>query len=574
MKRDERLKDFRVFLTMVWRHLRLSDPTPAQLDFAYWLQHGPKRGVGQAFRGFAKSWITSVFVVWSLYWDNTNTILVVSASKARADNFSTFTIRLLEDIPFLRHMRPSDEQRSSKIEFDVAGAPPSHAASVKSVGIYGQITGSRARLVIADDVESRGNSATQMMRAKLAEAIKEFDAVLSPGGRILFLGTPQTEESIYNRLPDRGYETRIWPAKYVDPKKSLKYGGMLAPFILERAKADQSLVGKSIDPTRFSDLDLVEREASYGRSGFALQFMLDTSMSDALRFPLKLADLSVMDLPLDLAPERVLWGNGPDLVLKDLPNVGFSGDWLYRPMQTLGAWLPYTGMVMAIDPSGRGKDETAYAIVGALHGQLFVQACRGLRTGYDDSTMIHLAEAAKRHKVKHILVEENFGQGMFGKLLQPHLVRIGYPCTVEEVRHSKQKEHRIIDTLEPVLNQHRLIFSSRVVREDSHMDDSDEVGLEDEGQLRYQLLYQLTRVNRERGALAFDDRLDALSMAVAYWVNSMARDVDNAKKEREQALYDKELQEFARRARHFLGKTPLVEKTWASYHPRPVLPNR
>ena len=51
--------------------------------------------------------------------------------------------------------------------------------------------------------------------------------------------------------------------------------------------ADDTLVGQPTDTLRFSDFDLLEREASYGGSGFALQFMLDTRLSDAQRYPLK-----------------------------------------------------------------------------------------------------------------------------------------------------------------------------------------------------------------------------------------------------------------------------------------------
>ena len=38
---------------------------------------------------------------------------------------------------------------------------------------------------------------------------------------------------------------------------------------------------------------------------------------------------------------------------------------------------------------------------------------------------------------------------------------------------------------------------------------------------QYSLVYQLTRLCRERQALAHDDRLDALAMNVAYWTAHM-----------------------------------------------------
>ena len=53
--------------------------------------------------------------------------------------------------------------------------------------------------------------------------------------------------------------------------------------------ANDLLIGEPTDPNRFSEFDLLEREANYGRSGFALQFMLDTRLSDAKRYPLKVS---------------------------------------------------------------------------------------------------------------------------------------------------------------------------------------------------------------------------------------------------------------------------------------------
>lgn len=297
--------DFRNFLWMVWQHLGLPKPTPVQYDIAQFLQKGPRRSVIEAFRGVGKSWVTSAFVCWLLYCNPQLKIMVVSASKNRADDFSTFTLRLINDIELLNFLRPRDDQRSSKIAFDVGPAKPDHSPSVKSVGITGQLTGSRADYIIADDIEVVGNSATQALRDKLGELVKEFDAVLKPGGRVIYLGTPQCEQSLYNSLPERGYVVRIWPARYPTADKREKYGAKLAPFIANILDKHPHLEGHSTDPDRFSDEDLMEREMSYGRSGFALQFQLDTSLSDADRYPLRLRDLVV--LPLIPYVLRAIW---------------------------------------------------------------------------------------------------------------------------------------------------------------------------------------------------------------------------------------------------------------------------
>jgi hypothetical protein len=536
---DPRLKDFRNFLYIVWKHLHLPDPTPIQYDIANKIQNGPKRQVVEAFRGVGKSWITSAFVVHQLLLDPTLNFLVVSASKNRADDFSTFTLRLIQEIPILQHLIPKETQRSSKIAFDVGLAPAAHAPSVKSVGITGQITGSRADVVIADDVESLNNSLTQGMRDRLGETIKEFEAVLKPNGRILFLGTPQTEMSIYNQLPERGYEVQIWPSRYPTTAQMSGYGNRLAPTISKSLEDDPSLAGKPTDPLRFNEDDLLERELSYGKTGFALQFMLDTRLSDIDRYPLKLSDLIVMAINPELGPSKVVWATSPELAWNDLPCVGLAGDRYYRPMQTIGEWTPYTGSVMAIDPSGRGKDETGYAVVKMLNGQLFLTASGGFREGYKTENLELLANVAKQHKVNYIIVEANFGDGMFSQLLKPVLGKI-YPCTIEEVKHSVQKERRIIDTLEPVLNQHRLVVDAKVIDADYKSTAS----LASEIKAQYQLFYQLSRLTRDRGSLSRDDRLDALSMAVGYWVEQMARDVDMAVKEAYAEKLEKELDTF------------------------------
>jgi hypothetical protein len=541
---DPMKDDFKVFLYVVWKSGIIPgdpDPTRSQYEIADWLQHGPKRLVIEAFRGIGKSWVTSAFVCWLLYRDPQLNIMVVSASKERADNFSTFTLRLINELPFLAHLIPREGQRNSKISFDVGPARPSHSPSVKSVGITGQLTGSRADVIIADDVEVPGNAATTAMRDKLSELVKEFTAILKPldDTRIIYLGTPQTEQSLYNRLPERGYEVRVLPARYPTEAQLPKYGDRLAGYLMRALEADPSLHGK---PTceRFNEDVLMECLAEYAATGFALQFMLDTSLSDAERYPLKLHDLIVMDVDGALAPVDMAWGNDPALVHNDLPNVGFNGDRYHRPFMVSKDWLPYSGVVMAIDPSGRGSDETGYAVVAMLHGRLFVLDAGGLKGGYSMDTLEALAQIAKRHRVNTVIVEPNFGDGMFNQLLAPVLTRI-HPCALEETeRSNSQKERRIIDTLEPVMNQHRLVVDRSLIERDYKSTE----GQPEETANRFRLFYQMTRLTKDRGAIAKDDRIDALALAVHYWTEQMSRDTEKAAEQARAEALEAELLSF------------------------------
>lgn len=547
--------DFRNFLWLIWDHLGLPAPTWIQYDIAQYLQHGPKRLVVEGYRGVGKTWITVAYAAWHLLVDPQVKILVVSASKAHADNFSIFLKRLIDEVPVLSHLRPREGQRNSVVMFDVGPALPAHAPSVKSVGITGQITGSRADVIIPDDIEIPSNSLTQLMRDRLAESVKEFDAVLKPDGVIRYLGTPQTEMSLYGLLESRGYEVRVWPARYPKADLAARYGHKLAPVIRERLDAQPSLAtskhhgkyGQPVDPDRFSEVDLLEREASYGRSGFALQFMLDTSVADADRYPLKLSDLIVMGVDPAMGPIRVAWGSGPDQVINDVPVVGLAGDRLHRPAFLDKEFAPWQRVVMAVDPSGRGSNETSYCVLKLLNGVVYLVDAGGYRSGYDQHVLEGLAATAKRHGVHRTVVEDNFGDGMFTALWRPVAERV-WPHEVEGVRHSKQKELRICETLEPVLNSHKLVVDLELLKRDRESTENPQ----------YQLFYQMTRMTREKGALAIDDRVDVLAMGVKDVQDYLAKDQEALARVHEDEKRRQALDDFMRRA----GKSSRGRPNW------------
>ena len=543
---DKRLENFKNFLYLCWKFLNLPEPTPIQYDIADYLQSKERRLVIEAFRGVGKSWITSAFVCHQLLLNPQRNILVVSASKNRADDFSTFTQRLINEMPILQHLIPRDTQRHSKISFDVAPALASHAPSVKSMGITGQLTGSRADLIIADDVESANNSQTQLMRDRLSETVKEFDAIIKPDvGRIIFLGTPQTEMSLYNTLEERGFKTKIWTALYPTKEQTIGYGSKLSKIISNITGKE----GQPTDPQRFDDIDLLERLSSYGRSGFNLQFMLDTTMSDSNRYPLKLNDLIVASgcTTWDKAPAQIQWASGTQQLKgidPEIPNVGLKGDYYVAPLHLSDEYAPFEGVAMSVDPAGRGEDKTAYAVLKMLHGVLYLTDIGALDGGYSDSTLEELSSIAKRNKVNNVVIESNFGDGMATALLKPVMAKI-HPCQIEEVRHNIQKEKRIIDTLEPIMNGHRLVVDENTIKEDFKLEPN------------HQLFRQLTRITRDRGALRHDDQIDALAIAANYWVERMDRDQTLSYQQHKDELINKDLEKFME---HTVGRQPKRER--------------
>ena len=533
--------DFKLFLQALWEQLDLPSPTRAQYSIADYLQHGPKRLQIQAFRGVGKSWITGAFVLWTLFNDPERKIMIISASKERADNMSIFLQKLIIETPWLSHLQPkSDDSRWSRISFDV-NCSPHQAPSVKSVGITGQLTGSRADLMILDDIEVPGNSMTELMREKLLQLCTEAESILTPkrDSRIMYLGTPQTTFTVYRKLAERSYRPFVWPSRYPRKDKLSQYEGLLAPQIQEDLEAGAEEWDVT-DPDRFGNDDLIEREASMGRSNYMLQFQLDTSLSDAEKFPLKMADLIVTSVNPSTAPDNIIWCSDPSNVIKDLPTVGLPGDYFYSPMQLSGEWTPYTETICSVDPSGRGTDETAAAFISQKNGFLYLHEMRAYRDGYSDDTLLNILRGCRKYKVTKLVIETNFGDGIVCELFKKHLQQTGQAIDVEEVRANVRKEDRIIDSLEPILNQHRLVVDRSVIEWDykSNKDAAPEL------RLLYMLFYQMSRMCREKGAVKHDDRLDCLAQGVKYYTDAMSINAHDTIKQRKRDEWNSMLEDF------------------------------
>lgn len=549
---DPKLKDFRSFLFLTWRHLNLPEPTPLQYDVADVLQKAVLKGgarlIVMGFRGMAKSWISSALAVWELYWWPEDNILVESAAKSRADEFSSFCLRLIDEIPQLAALRPTDSQRRRVDSFEVGPAGASHSPSLRAVGITGQRTGSRGDLIMCDDVEVDSNSDTDLQRASLRRSCLENEGIMKPNGAIIYLGTPHTEQTVYKFLEAAGYTIVIWPARYPDARLQKVHGPRLGPMVQRDLARDPSLVGQPTEPTRFTHDDLLTRE-SKGRSWFALQFMLDTSLADAVRHPLWLSDLIVDDLDVRSGAGGYAWSGSPDYELKGVPSPGFDGDHFHRPWQRLGNAQPWQGVIVQVDPAGKGGDELTACAMACLNGNLFLLDLIAMKGGYEDDNLAAIAELCRFWNASLCRVESNMGDGMFSRLLQPFLVRV-HPCAIEDNRSVKRKELRIIEALEPLMNQHRLIVNTRVVHQDAVLrpEDGDNARF-------FTLFYQMTRITKDPGCLKYDDRIDVVGMAVEYWVQHLGIDQATAMAKHEEALSSRELDEI----RRTLGPDAFVE---------------
>ena len=393
--------------------------------------------------------------------------------------------------------------------------------------------------MVLDDIEVPGNSMTEMMREKLLQLCTEAESILTPhdNSRIMYLGTPQTTFTVYRKLAERNYRPFIWPARF--PKDITPYEGLIAPQLQEDID-NGALPWGCTDPDRFDDDDLVDREASMGRSNFALQFMLDTSLSDAEKFPLKMADLVITSVNPTDAPENIVWCSDPANILKDLPTVGLPGDYFYSPMQLQGEWSEYTETICSVDPSGRGADETAAAYLSQKNGLIYLHEMRAYRDGYSDNTLLDILRGCKKYGATTLVVESNFGDGIVAELFKKHIIQTKQRILVEEVRANVRKEERIIDTLEPILNQHRLVVNKSVVEWDynSNRDAAPEE------RLLYMLFYQMSRMCRQKYAVKHDDRLDCLAQGVKYYIDALSISAQEQINLRKREEWDDMLEQF------------------------------
>jgi len=458
---------------------------------------------------------------------------VVSATANKATEFISMTRRILDLVPYCSHLQPKDSDSDNAFAFNVGCRDKvGQDKSCYARGISSQITGSHAEYVVGDDIEIEGNCETANARAKLLNKVSEFEQIRNVGGRVIFLGTPQIRDSIYNQLKD-GYPVTKFPAVIPDKNNPMECEDV-NPWVWETGLD----TGMPTQPERFPEEVLYERQAKIGPRLFALHYKLDTSLADAEKYPLRLSDLVVLDLSPDVCPEKVVWANS--VPMRRVPSFGMAGDIIYEPMWVSEKFIPYTQTALFVDPAGRGTDETAVCVASFANGYIFVHELMGLEGGYDKAVLLKIAKVAYEYGIKLIRVESNWGDAMFCQLLRPVVAEICGQVAIEEYRVSGAKESRMISMLEPIMASHRLCFNTKAIKEEETQK-------------------QITRLHEGRGALKHDDRVDVLSAAVAYWEDNLGVNIDNViakNKEKEQMDVIKDWMNDKRRARSILqGRT-------------------
>jgi hypothetical protein len=527
-----------------------------QEDIGLYMEQGPDDLMVQAQRGEAKTTIAAFYAIWCLIHAPKFRILIVSAGGKMANEISTLITRVMLAWDKLEPLRPdrSAGDRTSTEAFDVHHSlkGTDKSPSISCCGITAQLPGKRADLLLCDDVESPKNSMTAGNRELLLHLTLEFSSIVVDAmidgercpGRTIWLGTPQTGESIYNTLPGRGVAVRIWPGRYPTTEQLPLYGDMLAPIIRRKLEADPSLQtgagpaldqGHATDPLMRSEEALVNRELRQGSAMFQLQFMLNTRLLDADRYPLKTENLICLRLGVDKQVPMVVAAEYDPTKLIARSNGSFSFK-VSRPGHISAEVHKLPNLALYIDPAGGGanRDETAFALGGVLGSTVFAMAVGGFAGGYGKESLTGLATLAAHWGVQTVIIEKNFGHGAFREVFSPLLLQAAPGVAIlDDQVGSTQKELRIIQVLEPIMARRSLVLNSDML--DEEWATAQKYG-QREG-LTYSLLFQLARITREKGALVHDDRADALAGLCNFFKKQLMVDSDKVLKIAQKQAY-------------------------------------
>ncbi len=525
-----------------WLGFELTD---IQLDIGEYLSDKslPNKCV-MAQRGEAKSTVGIARALHELVVVPNGTVLIVSGGDDYAGTISHAIVSAIMQWERLEWLRPeagSGARRSFTEGFDVHHAfrVPDKQPSVKAVGIFGQLQGNHTSLVIADDVETTSNGMTPGNRAKIATLTKEFAAICNDGGEIIYLGTPQTQDSIYNSLPQRGFDVRIWPGRYPTVEEEERYGGCLAPIIKQRMIGHPELRtghgvlgnrGAQTDPQRYSEAKQLQNEKDYQQHGFQLQFMLDTSLADALRQRLKLADLIIFDGSPQSAPEVIHWTNHARYKLEMPPDYPLPKANLFMAADFSDTWVSFENTAAFLDPAGGGTDESVIFATASVGPYIHVLGMFVYTGGQTEENVKAAVEWCASMGVKSLTIEDNMGHGTVTNMFRGEVKKQKLVMDCAGVYSSGQKEVRIINQINPSMQRHRVVVHKAVIDADLNY-----CRERPNGGREYSLCWQIQNLTPERECIPHNDRVEAMSAAVFLHAEALQLDEGTEAEAREEA---------------------------------------
>lgn len=524
---EEMLKsDFRIFMSLLWKEMGLPKPTNMQLLFADVLQKSNHRLLCMlGYRGFAKTYISCAYLMWMLYREPTLKIAIWAANQENAGDSTQLMLNWIKNVKWLHHLHPGPEQDQSKLSFDVAGKTIIRGSSVSAYGITGTVTGTRADILLVDDPETSSNGDTAKKRIQIDRAMNEASLVVTQASeekntRVIVLGTVHFDDSLYTRLIGKGYKMYLFPMAV----PSVETQKMCWDYYLPPVK--KLIEANAVDyPLDRFGVDEIELRKGIGMLNYERQCLVNPFRTSLSEKPFDLRKAIIFQADREKLPTRFYHVQDDQYIDNDA--MGFSSaslvDKLYRPHRWEETMRPYERKIMWVDPAGsdssstRKHDETAFGVLGVAGGYAVLFHIEGLLGGSKEENLLRILEVARFHKVDEIVVEDNFGQGMFAQLLRARQMReygrFQTPGQATDIipistrRSTKSKGRKMVGAIDPVLNSGRLIITHDCLTIDY---ESANIHL-NEMKMCYRLTYQLSYGNEAGNKLEVDDRLETLA---------------------------------------------------------------
>lgn len=423
--------DFRLFLVM-WNQAQNLKTPPLHLRIAQWLEArwraGERHLLLMAFRSAGKSTLVGVFAAWLLHRDPNLRILVLAADSMLAKKMVRNVKRIIERHPLTAHLKPDKADQWAADRFTVRRELELRDASMSARGVTSNITGSRADVVICDDVEVPNTCDSAEKRAELRERLAEMRYVLAAGGTQIYVGTPHHYYSIYADSPRREVGEEF---PFLDG-----FDRLLVPILDDE--------GQSAWPERYAREDIERLKIATGPNKFDSQMMLRA--------------VNIMEGRLN--PDLLQFYKAEVEYVRELGVLYIGG----RKMVDARSWW---------DPSfggARGDASVLAVVFGDEGGDYYLHHVAYIRTDEKDSRneaaqqCARVCAIARQLHLPSIAVEMN-GIGRFlPNILRNTLTKAGVPARVQEVNSSRAKAVRIIEGFDAVMAAKRLYVHEDVCK--------------------------------------------------------------------------------------------------------------
>ncbi|MBR7158350.1 MAG: phage terminase large subunit [Alphaproteobacteria bacterium] len=384
-----------------------------------------KRALLMAFRNSGKSTLVGLFCAFALFKDCNQRILIMAADYELAKKMVRNIKRIIEKHPLTRHLLPKAKDQWASDRFTVNRTKELRDPSVLARGLGANITGSRADIIVCDDVEVPKTCDTPMKRKELRARLAELDFVLVPEGMVLYVGTPHTFYTIY----------QIKKGTKENPAFLAGFNCLKLPLVNKG--------GKSAWPERFPAAEIKALQRRAGPNKFASQMMLE---------PVNISDSRLCPDALRRYKDELVYkeANG-----KAILTIGG------RQMVSVSCWWdPAYG-------SASGDGSVVACVFGDNDGHYFLHRIKYIKAenAREDNASAQCQEVIDFIVANHIpsLRLETNGIGKFlPGILRREMRRRGVRCALSEVVSRRNKEQRIIEAFDAVLAERALYVHESV----------------------------------------------------------------------------------------------------------------